>query len=221
MGSLQGFQRPIIAALGDISPAIDLRLMEGLCRNFADSATIALLGHRISDIVLPVEVIWIPGDPISDLKENLLVADVIICPYTGSAWIDERVFRNKVEAPIISYWPIAGQTAHVVDTREEFISAVRSALTSLQTEGRDSQHRPPSSMGVEDKIRSACQKYLIMPERVEYTPEGNLVEIELDPFGISIQQAIRIGEILGGLGLEREIAFEFDGQLLVLRGRPK
>ncbi len=134
MSVLSGIPRPIIAALGDISSMINEKLVRALCRWYADSASIVFLGHLTDKgVSLPADVTWIECDPVDELEEVLKDTDIIICPYLCDNGIDNRVFSDSLEVPVVTFFAVPGRNVHVVCDSAEFIKAVGTVLADLLT----------------------------------------------------------------------------------------
>jgi len=125
---LDKLPRPIIAALGDISSVIREDLVEALCAHFADTSSIVFLGHLTDNAVaLPQDVIWVPEDPVRALGEGNV--DCIICPYRSEEGIDERVFTEDLEIPVVTFFPVKGKDVHIVQSQEEFVREIEAILS--------------------------------------------------------------------------------------------
>ena len=141
MSALHGLQKPIIAVLGDISSYLCYGTLEALCREFADLASIVLLGRRVVEFEITPEVVWFNQSPFEGLEENLQEISCIVCPYVSKQGIDQRLFTDDLEVPVVSFFSVRGKNVSVVGTDEEFLNAV-SVVTSLQREGRAIMPRP-------------------------------------------------------------------------------
>ena len=146
MSILSGIPRPIIATLGDISSAIYWGALEELCDKYADSASIVFLGHLTDAFfALPPEAIWINRDPMNDLEGTLKDVDCIVCPYLWEGGIDRRVFSEKLDVPVVTFFTVPGKNVHVVHDLPGFIETVGTILTNLLTKpgaGEPSSSRP-------------------------------------------------------------------------------
>ena len=137
MSVLSGISRPVIAVLGDISSALDEWLLEDLCREYVDIASIILLGHRTTnDILLPPAMTWINCDPMDELEEVLQDTDIIICPYRHETGIDWRIFNRELEKPVVTRFAVPGSNVHIAHDSAEFIEAVGVILADLLAEPR-------------------------------------------------------------------------------------